>query len=76
MEVAYFGLMPEFIGRGLGRYLLEWAVSKAFDTEPERLWVHTCNFDHPGALAVYQRAGFRPYQQERVVIDDPRGGGA
>ena len=72
VELSYFGLMPEFIGRGLGRYLLDWVVGRAFEAGPARLWVHTCNFDHPGALAVYQRAGFRPYGQERVVIDDPR----
>ena len=73
VELAYFGLVPEFIGRGLGRYLLDWAVARAFDGEPERLFVHTCNFDHPAALATYQRAGFKVYRQERRIIDDPRG---
>ena len=72
VELAYFGLMPEFIGRGLGRYFLEWAVAKAWEGEPQRVWVHTCNFDHPGALATYQRAGFQVYDQERQIIDDPR----
>jgi len=72
VELAYFGLMPEFIGRGLGRYLLDWTVRRAFESEPSRLWVHTCNHDHPGALSAYQRAGFLPYRQERRVIDDPR----
>lgn len=72
VEVAYFGLMPEFIGRGLGRYLLDWAIGRAFEHGPDRLWVHTCNFDHPGALASYQRAGFQAYKQERSIIDDPR----
>lgn len=72
IELAYFGLLPEFIGRGLGRYLLQWAVGRAFEYAPDRLWVHTCNFDHPGALALYQRAGFEVYDQERKVIDDPR----
>ena len=72
VEIAYFGLMPEFIGRGLGRYLLAWGVGKAFESNPERLWLHTCNFDHPEALVVYQRAGFVAYRQERTVIEDPR----
>lgn len=75
VELAYFGLMPEFIGRGLGRYLLEWAIARAFEDDAARFWVHTCNFDHPGALAVYQRGGFRAYRQERLVIDDPREAG-
>jgi ribosomal protein S18 acetylase RimI-like enzyme len=72
IELAYFGLMPEFIGRGLGRYLLDWAVGRAFEYAPDRLWVHTCNHDHPGALAGYQRAGFQVFRQERTIIDDPR----
>lgn len=72
IELAYFGLMPEFIGKGLGRYFLTWIVDAAWRYEPERLWVHSCNFDHPEALRAYQRAGFVPYGQEALIIDDPR----
>ena len=72
IEVAYFGLMPEFIGRGLGTYLLRWTIDQAWTREPKRLWVHTCNLDHPRSLGLYQRAGFTPYGQEASVIDDPR----
>ncbi|MCP5150037.1 MAG: GNAT family N-acetyltransferase [Ectothiorhodospiraceae bacterium] len=75
VELAYFGLVPEFIGRGLGTYLLEWAITQAWSSEPQRVWVNTCTLDHPKALAVYQRAGFVPYHQETVVIRDPRGRG-
>jgi GNAT superfamily N-acetyltransferase len=76
IEIVLFGLLPEFIGRGLGRYLLDWSVDEAWDKEPDRVWVHTCNLDHPHAIAVYQRAGFAPYRQETVVVDDPRLPGA
>lgn len=72
VEIAYFGLIPEFIGRGLGLYLLDWSVDEAWMTRPARVWVHTCNFDHPKAIAVYQRAGFVPYRQETRIVDDPR----
>lgn len=75
IELAYFGLLPEFIGRGLGRYFMTWTVDAAWRHEPDRLWVHTCNFDHPGALSVYQRAGFVPYDQAVSIIDDPRAKG-
>lgn len=75
VEVAYFGLIPEFIGRGLGRYLLDWALNEAWREHPRRVWVHSCNYDHPKAIAVYQRAGFVPYKQEAVRIDDPRSDG-
>ncbi len=75
VELAYFGLAPEFIGRGLGRYLLDWALNEAWRDDPRRVWVHSCNFDHPKAIAVYQRAGFVPYRQETKRIDDPRSDG-
>ncbi|MCA9791400.1 MAG: GNAT family N-acetyltransferase [Candidatus Eremiobacteraeota bacterium] len=63
-QIVYFGLMPEFHGRGLGRYLLDWAVHRAFQRPIQRLWVHTCTLDHPRAIEVYQKAGFRAYRQE------------
>ena len=69
IELAYFGLMPEFIGRGLGRYLLRWTVDQAWTHNPRRLWVHTCNLDHPRALGLYQRTGFVPYRQAMTIID-------
>lgn len=72
VELAYFGLIPEFIGRGLGWYFLHWAIERAWFQGAGRLWVHTCNLDHPRALMTYQRAGFVPYRHEDSEIDDPR----
>lgn len=71
VEIAYFGLIPDFIGRGFGKYLLDWAVDQAWATDPKRVWVNTCNLDHPKALTVYQQAGFVPYRQETIIIDRP-----
>ena len=76
IELSYFGLMPEFIGRGFGRYLLRWSVDQAWTHAPKRLWVHTCSLDHPRALGLYQRTGFVAYRQATTVIDDPRVTGA
>jgi GNAT superfamily N-acetyltransferase len=72
IHIAYFGLAPAFIGRGLGRYLLNWAVDLAWSYGPQRLTVSTWSFDHPRAFANYQKAGFRPYRQTRGRILDPR----
>lgn len=72
IELAYFGLVPEFIGKGLGRYLLTWVVDTAWNHAPDRVWVNTNNLDHPKALPLYQRCGFRPYRQEHKLFDDPR----
>ena len=66
VEIAYFGLLPEFIGRGLGGPLLTSAIEQAWRTSSSvnRVWVHTCNLDHPGALANYQARGMVIYRQE------------
>ena len=69
VELVYFGLLPDFAGRGLGRYFLDWALHAAWSSEPRRVWVHTCDLDDPRALPIYQRAGFAAYQRrvEKVV---------
>ena len=70
IELAYFGLVPEFIGRGLGRFLLDAAVRHAWRHEPKRVRVHTCDLDHPRALGVYEKSGFRVYDRRmgRVTV--------
>jgi GNAT superfamily N-acetyltransferase len=60
-EVAYFGLIPQFFGRGYGKHLLSFGVQRAWDMGAKRVWVHTCNLDSPAALPTYQRCGFRIY---------------
>ena len=72
VEIAYFGLLPEFIGQGLGGYFLRWALHRAWQLQPGRVWLHTCSLDHPNALNNYQKAGLLPYRQETVHITDPR----
>lgn len=61
IELAYFGLMPEFIGKGFGKYLLHWIVKKAWEYDPQRLWLHTCELDHEAALPNYLKTGFQIY---------------
>lgn len=69
VEVAYFGLLPEFIGRGWGKYLLAEAVNGAWALKPPRVWLHTCTLDHPAALPNYLQRGFRPYREERYTVE-------
>jgi GNAT superfamily N-acetyltransferase len=71
-ELAFFGLVPEAIGQGAGRFLMLQATQKAWAKPIRRFWVHTCSLDHPSALAFYQRSGFTPYALMVEVADDPR----
>jgi GNAT superfamily N-acetyltransferase len=64
IELVQFGLTPAFIGQGLGRYLLQWAIDKAWSYGPRRFWLHTCTKDHPAALPNYLKAGFTVYKEE------------
>jgi GNAT superfamily N-acetyltransferase len=66
IELVQFGLMPEFIGQGLGKWFLQWTIDKAWSYQPRRFWLHTCTLDHPAALPNYQKAGFELYRQEAV----------
>jgi GNAT superfamily N-acetyltransferase len=71
-KLCYFGLIPDFIGRRLGPYLLQAAIDQAWSRPLDRFWLHTSTFDHPKALATYQRAGFVVYARRQVSFDDPR----
>ena len=67
VEIAYFGLLPEFTGRGLGRHLLTEATERAWDCGGRRVWLHTCSFDHPAALPNYLARGFSVYKEEEYT---------
>jgi len=58
IELKYFGLIPHFQGKGLGKLLLYWSVNKAWSFNPTKIWLHTCSFDSPVAMALYAKAGF------------------
>ena len=68
VEIAYFGLLPDYIGRGWGKYLLSRAVEEAWRLGAERVWLHTCTLDHPSALPNYLKRGFRPFREEKYEI--------
>jgi GNAT superfamily N-acetyltransferase len=71
-KLCYFGLIPDFIGRRLGPYLLQAAIDQAWSRPLDRFWLHTSTFDHPKALRVYQQAGFVVYARRPISFDDPR----
>ena len=69
VEIAYFGLIAAFIGRGLGGAMLTRAVDEAWAMGATRVWLHTCTLDSPNALPSYQKRGFRPFKTERFEAD-------
>ncbi|MBN2412745.1 GNAT family N-acetyltransferase [candidate division KSB1 bacterium] len=71
VEILYFGLLPKFIGQGLGGLLLTEAVRHAWDTGAKRVWLHTCSLDHPAALENYKSRGFSLFKQETEYKELP-----
>jgi GNAT superfamily N-acetyltransferase len=72
VDLAYFGLLPEAIGQGIGPWLLRQALDLAWSLAPARVTVNTNSLDHPAALPTYRKAGFLPYREVRHSFDDPR----
>ncbi|HEX6242896.1 MAG TPA: GNAT family N-acetyltransferase [Polyangiales bacterium] len=70
-ELAFFGLLPAFVGQGLGGQLLTDAITRAWDAGAQRVWVHTCDLDHPQALRNYHGRGFRVFKVETAVEELP-----
>ncbi|MEP7293089.1 MAG: GNAT family N-acetyltransferase [Chloroflexota bacterium] len=69
-EIAYFGLFPQYQGIGLGKYLLSYAIERAWEAGVERVWVHTCNLDSPHALDNYVRRGFQVYKVHQYPMPE------
>lgn len=70
VEIAYFGLMREFLGRGLGGHLLSVGIERAWAMGAGRVWVHTCTLDGPWALHNYQARGLSVYKEESRIVPD------
>jgi GNAT superfamily N-acetyltransferase len=63
VEIASFGLLPGFAGRGLGGALLAAVTEAAWEDGAGRVWLHTCSLDSPAALPAYEARGFRRYDE-------------
>lgn len=71
VELKYFGLLPAFVGQGLGGPLVQAAIALAQQWSQGRVWLHTCSDDHPAALSTYQKQGFVLIQTETEASAAP-----
>jgi GNAT superfamily N-acetyltransferase len=72
VEIAFFGLYAEALGKRLGRPFMDALLDRAWNGSISRVWVHTCTLDSPVALPFYLSCGFKPYKRAIEVADDPR----
>jgi GNAT superfamily N-acetyltransferase len=72
VDVASFGLLAGFRGRGLGGHLLEVAVRRAWDRGARRVTLNTCELDGPYALDHYRARGFQVVRERMELRErDP-----
>ena len=71
-EIGYFALVPELVGKGLGRWLMAEALTRAWTKDVARIRVHTCTLDHPSALGFYRAQGFTAVSRTMETFADPR----
>ena len=65
-EIAYFGILEEYIGKSFGSYMLSEAIKIAFQKKVKRIWVHTCSLDHQNAILNYQARGMNIFKTEEL----------
>lgn len=72
VEIAYFGLLPDYIGRRLGGWMLSEAIKRGWAMGARRVWVHTCSLDaQPQALANYRARGMRVFKEVTAPVELP-----
>lgn len=69
-EIVYFGLVPDYQGRGFSRFFFHEIVNAAWEREPGKLKIQTNSLDNPRALQLYQSVGFSPvsFSEEQIVV--------
>tara|TARA_Y100000590_G_scaffold464409_1_gene633790 strand:+ start:9 stop:518 length:510 start_codon:yes stop_codon:yes gene_type:complete len=68
VEIAYLGLLEEYIKKRLGGYMLTEAIQISFKKSVKRVWVHTCSLDHKNALQNYISRGMKIYNSESLSV--------
>ncbi len=66
VEIAYLGILHEFLEQKLGGYMLSEAIKISFSYNVKRVWVHTCSLDHKNALNNYLARGMKIYNTEKI----------
>ncbi len=68
-EIAYFGILEEYIGKKCGGYLLSYAIKRLFKEGISRVWLHTCSLDHENAIKNYLARGMKIFKSEKINVD-------
>ncbi len=67
-EIAYFGILDDYIGKKFGGYFLSEAIKICFKLNSIKVWVHTCSLDHKHALKNYLNRGMKIFKEESINL--------
>tara|TARA_B100001057_G_C22749316_1_gene911108 strand:+ start:750 stop:1322 length:573 start_codon:yes stop_codon:yes gene_type:complete len=71
-NLMYFGLLPDCIGLGYGNQMLKTALKKSSNKKFKKITVNTNTLDHPNALPLYRKMGFKVVKKEihsRILVN-------
>lgn len=71
VQIPCIGLLPQFVGKGLGGVLLTRAVERAWELSERAVFLRTCSLDHPHALHNYLARGFHVAETKTTPINQP-----
>nr|WP_235971107.1 GNAT family N-acetyltransferase [Palleronia pontilimi] len=71
-QIAFFGLTPPAIGRGIGTWLMAQVQNMMASQGARTIRLNTCTLDAPKALPFYLKNGFRAERREVRLFPDPR----
>ncbi|WP_372647344.1 GNAT family N-acetyltransferase [Draconibacterium sp.] len=66
-EILYFGLFPDYIGKGYGKSFMQTVINEAWHKGSKWIQLNTCELDHPNALPTYLKSGF---ELDKVVVEN------
>lgn len=71
VDIHYFGLMPAYIGQGIGGWMLTRAIEQAWALGAARVTLNTCTLDGEAALPNYLARGFSVVRTVHQCRDIP-----
>ena len=63
-EIVYFGILPEFYGKGYGSKMMHLAFNQLIKDNKASVFLHTCSNDSPNALSFYKKMSFKIFDEK------------
>jgi ribosomal protein S18 acetylase RimI-like enzyme len=72
IEIVHFGLIPQYIEKGLGKKFFNKLLSILWNSRTDRIFLSTCDWDYKHAISFYQSFGFKVFKETTAIFYDYR----